>query len=88
MTFLTHPCRNILKQYFCKPGEFRQRFGYSEVAAQATYAALNIKTDSSGRNNAALLSIERRDPTDWKSITPVCVRHGHCSAHQAGKRMA
>src|SRR3954452_4401433 len=85
MAFLTHSCRNILKQYFCKPGKLRQCFRDSEVAAQATDAARNIETDSSSRNNTALFSVECRDSANWKSIAPMGIRHGHRRAHQAGE---
>ncbi len=46
-----------------------------ETRVQAAHPAGDVESDAARRDDAALLGIERRDPADRKSVSPVRIGH-------------
>lgn len=49
--------------------------GECETRAQGAHAAGNIETDSTGRDDAAVLGIEGGDAADGEAVAPVGIGH-------------
>ena len=81
----THTRRNLLVQGVRQRMPDRADLVPGQSGQQRPHAAGNIEADSAGRDDAAMVRIERRHSADRKTIAPMCIRHRVAGTDDAGQ---
>src|SRR5262249_26340927 len=72
----TRSGRNLTKQFLDQGAQRALDVAIAEVRAHQPDAAVDVVTDSAGRNDAALVRVGGADAADAEAVAPVDVRHG------------
>ena len=75
---------NVAKQLMHQIAKLGPDFLQCQISAQKTNAAIDIKTDAAGRDNAILL-VDRGNTSNGKAVALMNIRHCKGSADDAGK---
>src|SRR5437667_167204 len=75
---------NVAKQLLHQIAKLGPDFLQCQITAQKTNAAIDIKTDAAGRDNAVLL-VDRGNTSNGKAVALMNIRHCKGSADDAGK---